>query len=59
MASRAYQKCLGMDKDYFPLPTDDPYNENDDHSDDYSDAGEGKDLLEEKDFTKSPSCAIQ
>lgn len=48
-----------MDKDYFPLPTDDPYNENDDHSDDYSDAGEGKDLLEEKDFTKSPSCAIQ
>ncbi|KAK7505274.1 hypothetical protein BaRGS_00003436, partial [Batillaria attramentaria] len=61
MATRTYHKCLGMEKDYFPLPTDETYdeaNENDEYSDEYGDA-EGKDLLEEREFSKSPSCCIQ
>ena len=50
---------MGMDRDYFPLPTDEAYeNESDEYDDDYE-GGEGKDLLEERDLRTSPSCVVQ
>ena len=65
MPNRAYHKCvgnkcmMGMDRDYFPLPTDEAYeNESDEYDDDYE-GGEGKDLLEERDLRTSPSCVVQ
>lgn len=64
MANRAYHKCvgnkcmMGMDRDYFPLPTDEAYDNDSDEYDDYEE-GEGKDLLEERDLRTSPSCVVQ
>ena len=65
MANRAYHKCvgtkcmMGMDRDYFPLPTDEAYDhDSEEYEDDYE-GGEGKDLLEERNLRTSPSCVLQ
>ncbi|XP_046547267.1 uncharacterized protein LOC124257298 [Haliotis rubra] len=58
LATRAYNKCSALPREYNPLPTDD-FDRYDFEEEGFETGGENDDLLHEREIKKSSSCVIQ